>query len=109
MRISDWSSDVCSSDLGPPYKQRIKVHPARGDLAKNRPRQAFVRATKTQKWWVSYLVIDVVARRRLGLKTVANLDQRQHRRELRTHLNSEYSRVGNAGFSQCRSLWWPFH
>src|SRR3546814_11615932 len=33
MRISDWSSDVCSSDLGEPRFAR-KLHPGRGALAR---------------------------------------------------------------------------
>src|SRR3546814_19623168 len=35
MRISDWSSDVCSSDLGPKpgFKRAAKVQPAPSDVA----------------------------------------------------------------------------
>src|SRR3546814_13456279 len=48
MRISDWSSDVCSSDLQAPFRQRgIAEQPVRvGDpgIGVAHPRRAFARA-----------------------------------------------------------------
>src|SRR3546814_6494992 len=44
MRISDWSSDVCSSDLGSPGADgRGRAPAARGDGQRRKPRRGIVR------------------------------------------------------------------
>src|SRR3546814_8402650 len=80
MRISDWSSDVCSSDLGVVLdaglaaEGRVNVHPLRN--------------TGT-----------------LGLSGAAILDLLRHW----GHDRSEERRVGKEGVSTRRSRWSPFH
>src|SRR3546814_8795969 len=44
MRISDWSSDVCSSDLGRRGRRRI------GEVGKNRPVGALQKLERRQKY-----------------------------------------------------------
>src|SRR3546814_12228690 len=106
MRISDWSSDVCSSDLM--ERQQIAVPVCRVRLMK-----------------------DVLARRqhlRIGVAKAAHAGQHAeimierpvllHQqndvpdvfRRARTawRLRSEERRVGKECGSTCRSRWWPY-
>src|SRR3546814_10105699 len=111
MRISDWSSDVCSSDLA-------NRHRARHDdltclLNRNGLQQAFDRmmATNVQQCALLYLDLDGFkgVNDRLGhaagddlLKAIAD--------DLRTMVGrSEERRVGKECVSTCRSRWWPYH
>src|SRR3546814_21050944 len=97
MRISDWSSDVCSSDL-PGLEAQLRAMP---------------------EWrHVQYLgvldragVRDVLARSQLGvvlLHPVSNyLDSLPIK--MFEYMRSEERRVGKACVSTCRSRWSPFH
>src|SRR3546814_3717249 len=84
MRISDWSSDVCSSDLQQVpmddrfrgYAQRMGLDMARFDAAYNDPRT------------LDRIKVDV-----------------QDGQDLR----SEERRVGKECVSTCRSRWSPYH
>src|SRR3546814_3751332 len=86
MRISDWSSDVCSSDLPiervhvTDYTRRIVELPPGG-------RRGFIRRASTQR------SPDHGACARL----------RKHQRR------SEERRVGKECVSTCRSRWSPYH
>src|SRR3546814_13700405 len=109
MRISDWSSDVCSSDL---HGQRAEdarrvaaevgrrdvagaqraavvaqAGVAAGDRGADRPRPAFGDATRDIGVGTETLLaaVEAVARR------------------------SEERRVGKGGVSTCRSGWSPYH
>src|SRR3546814_15016697 len=103
MRISDWSSDVCSSDLiehgqnlrfeldhvGEPlliteHKFRVKRFPTCG---------AIHRAMDG--------VLDLKARHGFGAQDVASVDLHMPR--------SEERRVGKECVSTCRSRWSPYH
>src|SRR3546814_17308975 len=97
MRISDWSSDVCSSDLGAslPSPSSLSPSPMSADallpLLKStfgfdhfRGRQA-----------------DVVDRVMAGERTLAVMPTGAGR--------SEERRVGQACVSTCRSRWSPLH
>src|SRR3546814_14384070 len=82
MRISDWSSDVCSSDLRIASVARRRepgVHPRRGG-------------------------IDAVAKPLPALFDLAG-----HRGDGRRHLRSEERRVGKECVRTCRSRWLPYH
>src|SRR3546814_7066777 len=84
MRISDWSSDVCSSDLRAlvqPLRQRRQDQRAPGDAQ----------------------VADLRRQRVLGAaQAVAfGLERRRHR--------SAERRVGKECVSTCRSRWSPYH
>src|SRR3546814_9047353 len=82
MRISDWSSDVCSSDLrarlGGGIAQPVYLHP--------RQRRA----------------AGAIARAALGQRS------RQHD-AVALVARSEERRVGKACVSTCRSRWSPYH
>src|SRR3546814_9134517 len=81
MRISDWSSDVCSSDL---------------EL------NGMVREV-----WESAILLGRMAQEKLGVEggQIDRIDLEYRRRDER----SEERRVGKECVSTCRSRWWPYH
>src|SRR3546814_5097443 len=81
LRISDWSSDVCSSDLAPQFAQFIKF-----EIALNR-RIRLLWELYSQHFRACYREIPCVA------------DRRSRR--------SEERRVGKECVSTCRSRWSP--
>src|SRR3546814_10005578 len=94
MRISDWSSDVCSSDLRLPRWRRRKIEPSK------HLRQIAHRASLLAQ-------LDEVAlvgrpgeqvHLRDGLGQRCPVDEREHGR-------SEERRVGKECVSTCRSRW----
>src|SRR3546814_15363964 len=104
MRISDWSSDVCSSDLLAVLDRR---HPA------DRERAAVAGAVDL----VDDRMPDVARAQEVGVQRVrvARLGQRRLRRRQRLpqHLpaahSSEERRVGQECGRTCRSRWSPSH
>src|SRR3546814_18403817 len=80
MRISDWSSDVCSSDLN---GRRIDAH--RRAMCQQKADQAIERPVRT-----------------IGRHVVIAAEQRDAKR-------SEERRVGKECVSTCRSRWSPYH
>src|SRR3546814_4430852 len=89
MRISDWSSDVCSSDLEPETAR---------DRARGAPRLALPEPVA-----VPSLTLDW----RPGSCPSQSACRVQ---SCRSRLNrSEESRVGKECVSTCRSRWSPFH
>src|SRR3546814_15052883 len=103
MRISDWSSDVCSSDLrsiheqttiekkGHKFADEVRITEREGDESreKSRPPSITIRPTRS--------VRGRDARRR-----------RVRDRE-RVARGSEERRVGNEGVSPVGSRGWPYH
>src|SRR3546814_15004259 len=97
MRISDWSSDVCSSDLR--YGHRVRA--LTGDLDQ---RQRLEPLAAFKDGSLPILVATDVASRGLHIPEVShvyNWDLPQDR--------SEERRVGKEGVSTCRSRWSPYH
>src|SRR3546814_19469875 len=99
MRISDWSSDVCSSDL---------ISEAIGDGIKTSVgRQAVGSRTDAE----TGVCISRVPGNRLELSTAGasvqdkggNIPGANH------HVRSEERRVGKECVSTCRSRWSPYH
>src|SRR3546814_3940095 len=94
-RISDWSSDVCSSDLAVPLHGgrfiRRGHRQAPGRLAKPRPR--------SRQDHFTVAGVETSAEGRLCL-----LGQGQVR-----SARSEERRVGKECVSTCRSRWSPYH
>src|SRR3546814_18891030 len=101
MRISDWSSDVCSSDLAAQHRLAVLVlHPLEVDF---------------------HLVADLQLRHLAGLgeflqghaafRLQANVDQRAVAfvRDDGAAQRSEERRVGKEGVSTCRYRWSPYH
>src|SRR3546814_4093956 len=78
MRISDWSSDVCSSDLADLGADVIKIEPPRGDPV----RQWGVQSGGSSLWWSMHgrnkrsVAIDLkaVGAREIILELVAHCD-----------------------------------
>src|SRR3546814_9098177 len=85
MRISDWSSDVCSSDLI--WGKRLDI------IGMGRIGQAVARRAKA-----------------FGLSIHYHNRKRVHEsveQELEATYRSEERRVGKECVSTCRSRWWP--
>src|SRR3546814_11906141 len=94
MRISDWSSDVCSSDL------HIARPPARAA------------PTRDLRGGVEHGPRDTAHRHPVifGPNAVQNGErQRQIAQRLGLHPRSEERRVGKEWVSTCRSRWSPYH
>src|SRR3546814_2637750 len=94
MRISDWSSDVCSSDLDPRQDSRHgEGESAPGTIAQGRPGQEVeggrggARAAQGAAWQGAVAAQRHPARRG----------------------RSEERRVGKECVSTCRSRWSPYH
>src|SRR3546814_3304709 len=99
MRISDWSSDVCSSDLGRLREAGMDAadvqHAAVGGF------QFRQESLGPEEWRQQVDVqggLPILARE--GVRRCQQLDGR---------VRSEERRVGNACFSTCRSRWSPIH
>src|SRR3546814_17486095 len=109
MRISDWSSDVCSSDLlfesiDPAMRYEIMHHSADNPLTD-------VTSTKQR---LHHAFVDVALRLiRISLVQVRQEAPASFLRPAPTefHLPDEISaerRVGQDCFSKCRSRWTPY-
>src|SRR3546814_18490983 len=100
MRISDWSSDVCSSDLAPAQAQDDLLH--RGSQARLDPPAADLTATAVNQ-----------TRRRVEQIALRNLDDIEldsdalgsHALAPGSGRGSEERRVGNACDRTCGSRW----
>src|SRR3546814_17530138 len=89
MRISDWSSDVCSSDLTAMGSAYLKAAKERHGLVANLWIQALTEASD-----------DAEIRKHL----------KRHMREVQEFgVRSEERRVGKECVSTCRSRWSPYH
>src|SRR3546814_16945906 len=88
MRISGWSSDVCSSDLPGHPSDQPRTGNCRGQSCRNPPTHSRIDARGLGR---------SVARRRAS----SNLRTREQR--------SEERRVGKECVSTCRSRWSPAH
>src|SRR3546814_5146945 len=96
MRISDWSSDVCSSDLLPETDLPI-IERAYGERQPLAHAVAFARRLEVQ---CRGLLADAQRPRDLGIGLPARRQDQAFR--------SEERRVGNAGVSTCRSRGSPY-
>src|SRR3546814_17458421 len=126
MRISDWSSDVCSSDLslGDIVEQHRDIErPARGDLLDDRRRDRMVgpelaalnlrhETDRADRMLVDrIMMVHVELHLRDDAPEVRNetaehaglVHPEQHR------FRSEERRVGKECVSTCRSRWSPYH
>src|SRR3546814_15605016 len=96
MRISDWSSDVCSSDLGKPVWTTLIDVDALGKAEK-------------QSWvWHGADPRPEQDSRGAALRRVQELLSEQCGRIFRQLLRSEERRVGKECVSTCRSRWSPY-
>src|SRR3546814_14276733 len=103
MRISDWSSDVCSSDLRP----RDLYAKRRDRLIGRSARARSVRREYSQSRTRSSHLHEMTGAR--GLRRYADTARESgiHRRHgtSAAELRPEERRVGKAGASTCRSRW----
>src|SRR3546814_15524961 len=100
MRISDWSSDVCSSDLEAvepvaTVDVELDILPV-DQKGRSRQRERLVEKLKLR----AHLIIPERVRAEAG----AHVD-----RAGRPARRSEERRVGNECVSTCRSRWSPYH
>src|SRR3546814_12109361 len=104
MRISDWISDVCSSDLG----EQLDLHPvARLEEQDRAPAERLeaVRIFDAGADIVDPAVLVAI------IAGDAQPDLVLHQRQVdhRIIARSEERRVGKECVSTCRSRWWPAH
>src|SRR3546814_19068227 len=102
MRISDWSSDVCSSDLMSEYMERHTV----SRLIGAPPGyvgfdQGGLLTEAINKHPHSVLLLDEIEK--------AHPDVFNLLLQVMDHGRSEERRVGKEGVSTCRSRWSPYH
>src|SRR3546814_19636442 len=97
MRISDWSSDVCSSDLGRWASAQRHLH--RAAEAERQPLLYYLGAARAANEQGLYEQCDSLLERAL---------ERQPQAELAI-ARSEERRVGKECVSTCRSRWSPYH
>src|SRR3546814_15927326 len=103
MRISDWSSDVCSSDLADALRFR-----------KETPEMAIVDAD-LEDLFVAWFDVGFLELQRITWNSPAALLEKLiayeavHAIESWDDLRSEARRVGKECVSTCRSRWSPYH
>src|SRR3546814_11912304 len=112
MRISDWSSDVCSSDLGDGDCVRGGGHGGsgwRGNHSRGRNRR---QNESLPKWHFSILSIP---RELFGLSIIGTYGKIEvaeivdFAQKGSVKSRSEERRVGKRCVSTCRSRWSPYH
>src|SRR3546814_12385305 len=107
MRISDWSSDVCSSDLGGNAQLGQAVPALVEGLA-----HATLAAHAAQEGHAVELPLQVVVPlvvNALQAAGVAVALLTHQRAAVRAAVRSEERRVGKECVSTCRSRWSPYH
>src|SRR3546814_2265134 len=93
MRISDWSSDVCSSDLLKPPPRLVDLPAHEAEVQPERPERQ-------------------PARSKSECNHCRHFDDLKEFRDKRTdyaRIRSEERRVGKECVSTCRSRWSPYH
>src|SRR3546814_20634647 len=99
MRISDWSSDVCSSDLTSDCPTEAQPKAPRLSQWLWRPWYAKLWWKTAAIFWVAFILEEAFVPRSLSN---ALFDQYEGWR-------SEERRVGKECVSTCRSRWSPYH
>src|SRR3546814_14790049 len=99
MRISDWSSDVCSSDL---HERNVMFHQCIGNTSAD--------TAITHEHHLSCQVFFLGTHRQCSKRIVAAFQLSGECRMLaQIPLRSEERRVGKECVSTCRSRWSPHH
>src|SRR3546814_13358477 len=103
MRISDWSSDVCSSDL----RATVEVQPCASEVGALHRRvvEAMSEGARVQQQ------CRLIKEHRLGHITRARMAHFQlaAAQHMQVTVRSEERRVGKECVSTCRSRWSPYH
>src|SRR3546814_14053979 len=103
MRISDWSSDVCSSDLHPPYVIAEACINHEGDIAIAREMVLHARTARCDAIKFQMHVLDDEMLH--DAPQSANFAEPPYDALERTR--SEERRVGNECVRTCSLRWWP--
>src|SRR3546814_16435302 len=103
MRISDWSSDVCSSDLQMCWPQRhyfreVQCRTWHNEASFYSPHKRGLRASSLYK----SVIVEPVAMRVCSTLPSPGAP-------IRTAVRSEERRVGKECVSTCRYWWSPYH
>src|SRR3546814_12606915 len=101
MRISDWSSDVCSSDL------RLGAVGAFVGAFLGRKLAHYPRFPDADGNWRQVTDSEMMERVSSGLSQLSHDDSRLHDEVKAGRERSEERRVGKECVSTCRSLWPP--
>src|SRR3546814_12070760 len=110
MRISDWSSDVCSSDLGNPEPQRPRI--AVQDLLSSSASRILDDQVSRLDWSEAMEALNELKAQHTALNSnvVNRIDRNVARPAPRFPVfRSEERRVGKEWVSTCRSRWSPEH
>src|SRR3546814_11160265 len=102
MRISDWSSDVCSSDLHDGVEAERDHHQEQHD--ERAAQHAYV--GDRVDWAEVVESVDVAHDAHVLAEQPARQDHEERQQDDR---RSEERRVGKEGVSTCRSRWSPYH
>src|SRR3546814_7026552 len=102
MRISDWSSDVCSSDLLPPLRVAGLLEAARGALAQLSDAEMLVTRLEAYPERDTAFAMARATSRQAVEDLIEGIDQGLARHADR---RSEERRVGKECGSTCRSGW----
>src|SRR3546814_19354383 len=100
MRISDWSSDVCSSDLGEGAHERI-VH----DLERQRRERRGIR----RRALVRRLAVELDALDRRHVERARQIIDDRVEQRLNPLVRSEERRAGKECVRTCSSRWSTYH
>src|SRR3546814_17298340 len=103
MRISDWSSDVCSSDLVEGVGREVLVVHERERVA------VLVREGGLPARELDFLQLVVAAEAEVVLAAAGHRVQGEAELDVAAAARSEERRVGKECVSTCRSRWSPFN
>src|SRR3546814_12896490 len=103
MRISDWSSDVCSSDLKPPWRRLLRFANPESPIPASlvllqHGEEGLLRDLHAADLLHPLLAFLLLLQQLLLARSVATI-------ALGQHVRSEERRVGKECVSTCRSRW----
>src|SRR3546814_14680399 len=101
MRISDWSSDVCSSDLDPAFRRKVDETDVEVTAVEFTEHRIMSQLSNGQNPGAEASVIKLRGADTSQKITELEMEAIGYRTEER--------RVGKEGVSTCRSRWSPYH
>src|SRR3546814_18515296 len=106
MRISDWSSDVCSSDLKPAKEEE---KPAKEAVAEDEEEEdeAAASTPEGKRVKASPLARKIAKEKGIDISKVAG--SAPGGRIVKKDVSSEERRLGKGGVSTCRYRWSPYN
>src|SRR3546814_19498088 len=109
MRISDWSSDLCSSDLGLTSRsfQIFTAHQSDTNASADSAKTNNNTASQSNESNVGHN--NSLVKNRVIKKSKNALQEDLAPRPDETARRTEERRVGKEGVSTCESLWMPYH